>query len=354
MQRFPKVFLKEYTMRYFSLAALAAVSLAAAWPSCAGATKSSSVAQSQNTPAPTATRVHDTIPMIVFDSPYEQRAQVYRGQLHAHTTNSDGTQSPAAVMTAYRAAGYDFVAITDHNVHTSDPKVSGVLFIPGVENDHGCQHENRIDVGSIAPGARVSQDVIDRARSEGSFVQINHPDWPGSYPKNPCWSDKALLALHDYDAVEVWNASDDDTNNNAEIRIDTLLSEGRRTFLTAVDDCHDVRAAYCMTSSVYVFANALSKSEVMTGLRQGNFYASSGALISEILVDRGVITVTVPTPSQIEFIANCGRVVKNAPNVLGANYAANGSEKTIRMRVTAPNRRRAWTNPLYVVTKQTQ
>ncbi len=336
-------------MRSFTLCALAALSLFAAWPACVKHSDRSPAEEPvQGSTAPTATRSHDVAPIVSLDSPYRARSSVFRGQLHAHTTNSDGKQSPVQVVTAYRNAGYHFAAITDHNYHTADPGVSGIVLIPGVENDYGCQHENRIGASTPAPGARVPQDVIDRARAESSFVQINHPDWPGSYPKNPCWSDKALLAVHGYDAVEVWNASDDDTNNNAEIRIDTLLSEGRRTFLTAVDDCHDVRAAYCMTSSVYVFSDTLGANEILSELRRGNFYASSGAIISHIAANYGVITVTVPTSSQIEFIANCGRVVQNSPNVHAAAYTVAGDENYVRVRVSTSGRRKAWSNPIYV------
>lgn len=42
---------------------------------------------------------------------------VLRGNLHAHTTFSDGVRSPAAVVAEYEAQGYDFLAITDHEDH---------------------------------------------------------------------------------------------------------------------------------------------------------------------------------------------------------------------------------------------
>jgi len=37
-----------------------------------------------------------------------------RGNLHAHTTFSDGQLSPAELVAAYERLGYDFLAITDH------------------------------------------------------------------------------------------------------------------------------------------------------------------------------------------------------------------------------------------------
>ena len=40
-----------------------------------------------------------------------------RGNLHAHTTFSDGIRSPEALVQEYEALGYDFLAITEHEDH---------------------------------------------------------------------------------------------------------------------------------------------------------------------------------------------------------------------------------------------
>ena len=39
----------------------------------------------------------------------------FRGDLHVHTNRSDGREEPAVTAANYRAKGYDFMAITDHN-----------------------------------------------------------------------------------------------------------------------------------------------------------------------------------------------------------------------------------------------
>ena len=45
----------------------------------------------------------------------------YRGMIHAHTCWSDGRALPEQAVAAYRDAGYDFFAITDHNRIGADP-----------------------------------------------------------------------------------------------------------------------------------------------------------------------------------------------------------------------------------------
>jgi hypothetical protein len=63
-----------------------------------------------------------------------------RGNLHAHTTYSDGVQKPAQLIAAYEALGYDFLAITDHadqigaSYWRALPKLSSrLLLFHGVE-----------------------------------------------------------------------------------------------------------------------------------------------------------------------------------------------------------------------------
>jgi len=46
--------------------------------------------------------------------PFEKPGRFYRGNIHCHSTPSDGTLSPEDVVAAYREQGYDFLAITDH------------------------------------------------------------------------------------------------------------------------------------------------------------------------------------------------------------------------------------------------
>lgn len=55
--------------------------------------------------------------------------------LHTHSTNSDGEQSPEEVLNCAKEAGLSAIAITDHNVFTyTKPFVrDGVRVIPGIE-----------------------------------------------------------------------------------------------------------------------------------------------------------------------------------------------------------------------------
>ena len=53
-------------------------------------------------------------------SAFSSTGRFWRGNLHAHSTRSDGTLSPENVCKKYREAGYDFVAVTDHFLEQYD------------------------------------------------------------------------------------------------------------------------------------------------------------------------------------------------------------------------------------------
>src|SRR5690349_15494347 len=47
-------------------------------------------------------------------NPFAADGQWFRGNLHAHTTNSDGAMPPERLVAHYEYAGWDFLALTDH------------------------------------------------------------------------------------------------------------------------------------------------------------------------------------------------------------------------------------------------
>ena len=42
----------------------------------------------------------------------------YKGNIHCHTTNSDGCLTPEEVVKIYKDQGYSFLAISDHDLYS--------------------------------------------------------------------------------------------------------------------------------------------------------------------------------------------------------------------------------------------
>lgn len=64
--------------------------------------------------------IRATIALFVFltacSVPESDHRQWYKGNLHTHSYWSDGDEFPEMIMSWYKDGGYDFVALTDHNI----------------------------------------------------------------------------------------------------------------------------------------------------------------------------------------------------------------------------------------------
>ena len=69
-------------------------------------------------------------------SAFTQQGNWYKGNLHTHTTASDGTITQEETVRIYKEhGGYDFLALTEHNTYTNTTKydTENFITIPGAE-----------------------------------------------------------------------------------------------------------------------------------------------------------------------------------------------------------------------------
>ena len=67
---------------------------------------------------------------------FPEHTNWYKGNLHSHTTNSDGAWTPDEAVDHYKANGYAFLCLSDHNLYTDYRyKYNSDLFLilPGTE-----------------------------------------------------------------------------------------------------------------------------------------------------------------------------------------------------------------------------
>ena len=67
---------------------------------------------------------------------FPEHTNWYKGNLHSHTTNSDGAWTPDEAVEHYKANGYAFLCLSDHNLYTDYRyKYNSDLFLilPGTE-----------------------------------------------------------------------------------------------------------------------------------------------------------------------------------------------------------------------------
>lgn len=196
----------------------------------------------------------------------------YSGALHAHTWNSDGALPAQKLAETAKAAGLDFLAITDHNntVHQRERiDVPGLLTIVGEEVTTPGGHMNVWGLGGwrdlidfrVSPGDPAIGDIVKAATTRGALVGINHPysecvacSWTHAVPAGVNTIEiSGREPAEMVRAVALW---------------DMLLREGRRVTAIGVSDWHRGDAPIG-SASVRVLAPELSQRAILEGIRAG-------------------------------------------------------------------------------------
>ena len=303
-----------------------------------------------------------------------------KGQLHAHSDRSgDSATPPAAVAAWYRAHGFDFLVLTDHNVVgglAPSETPDGLIVLPGVElttnletcappeRDHPCLlHVNALGVDLAAPRPRLPTGDPDRervlaaelelARSLGGIPHLNHPNFHYSASAPLI----AKLSAGGPLLVEIENQTSDSMNEGdadhptTQVVWDRALALGATIYGTATDDAHHyddaerVRAggepAYTGDRGwVMVHANR-DAAAIRAALARGEFYASTGIVLDAIAIDDRALTVRSGAPATLRCITDG---VAGAPEV-GREIRCARTSGTVRVTVEADGRN-AWVQPV--------
>ena len=317
---------------------------------------------------------------------FSERGNWYKGNLHSHTTNSDGHLTPAESVRMFRDHGYSFLAFTDHDRYSdyrNDFDGDDFIIIPGYEasavlyKDFGLKkrvkvhHVNALLGTSrmvreareplpehleILPqrvyfkewnGAAVLRDMVERMRGMGFIAMYNHPVWSRV-------SEYEFAGEAGIFALEIFNY---DTENESGTGFDTthwdvMLRAGRRVWAVATDDGHSPDRL----GGGWVMVNAHKDADdVLRALRAGAFYASCGPEIHDFYVQDGRAVVAC-SPAAYVLFAGTRRpwwVKAAAPQgpTTQAVFPLEGDDLPgafVRAVVVDAQGRRAWTNPIFL------
>ncbi len=316
----------------------------------------------------------------------------FRGNTHAHTLNSDGDSPPDVVVRWYKAHGYDFTFVTDHEFITDVAPLNAALgtdekflVISGQEvtqrvadaaHPDGWRQAHVNALGTqvvIRPfGERnIARDMTIAAtyashvaaiRAAGGVAQVNHPNYRWSIDLSD------LVSVPDSTLFELWNAhvfvnnlgGTDSAGNrmpSTEALWDSLLTHGKLLFAVADDDSHSFRPEEAENPEatrpgrawVMVRAASLTREAVLAAIAGGDFYSSTGVTLRAYSADAREIRLEIEPSNDrrflIEFIGRGGRVLSAATGTT-ARYTISGSEGYVRVRISDSSGRRAWTQPV--------
>lgn len=317
--------------------------------------------------------------------PFSKSGTFYKGNLHTHSTRSDGGIAPEEVISAYRHRGYDFISLTDHFLpesyfrSTADPasfitisdttnlRSDDFTTLPGAEI-HGPGMANGemwhlVAVGlpldfPIWTAPETGVDLARRAVEAGAFVGIAHPYW------NSLSVDDARQVAGFVHSVEVYNHScaGGIDRGDGYYMLDLLSQEGVRLSANAADDAHfraetpdpladDAWQFEAFGGWVQVRAASLDPDALLAALKDGEFYSSTGPEITNIEILGDEILVECSAASRILVTGNGAlsrRVQGN--DVKQATFPVGPFREHGWMRVTVidANGKRAWSNPIWL------
>jgi hypothetical protein len=243
-----------------------------------------------------------------FPDPFSLPGNWYKGNLHTHTTESDGALDPFETVRRYRQHGYDFLAITDHNRFTVIQPSDRPYLLSGeeidVRFDNGLFHIVAIGTSGPLPFTPTRRadlapfEVVAAIKGLGGEAILAHPYWSNETTAHVLQCEGVL-------GVEVYNhgCEMDNANGLSAVHWDDMLRAGMRVHGFATDDSHHHGRDGTIVPDAFggwvmVKAESLSTQSIMSALRAGHFYASSGPEIRGIRYDDEQVQVdTSPVQS---------------------------------------------------------
>ncbi len=305
-----------------------------------------------------------------------REGNLYKANLHCHTTCSDGRLTPQQVKEKFKAHGYSVIAFTDHNVIVdhSDLNDEGFLALTGVEVDtdsfiygpkhafnqtcHLCliardpQRVEPVERSVFYTGKAISDKIAEYHR-RGYIVNYNHPTWS-------CEGPDEFLGYVGCDGMEIYNHSAEVATGNGLSQSEFALAlrlGSDKLRCVAADDNHEGRNCEDDAAGGWVTfkAPALTYDNIIRAYDQRAFYASTGPEIHQLYIEDGRLVVECSPVRRIHMM--CQNI-----NPLLCAYADDGSLTRAELRLdTLPQEvrfvwvhltdqagKKAWANPYFL------
>ncbi|WP_425961084.1 phosphotransferase [Rhizobium nepotum] len=291
--------------------------------------------------------------------------QFYKGNLHTHSSLSDGKLDAEEVCKRYRERGYDFLCLSDHFMpHYNYPiadtrpyRTNTFTTLLGAEchapsTEHGEKwHILAVGLpadfppnGADETGPQLAQRCIDA----GAFVAIPHPEWYALTAGDAA----SVPGAH---AVEVYNHTSQVLNGRGggSYYLDDILNTGRHINALACDDAHWVAGEDQNRDAfggwVMVKAEANEPEALLQALKMGHYYSSQGPEIVDIRIEADRVFVECSSAFQISIVGRASRNEKlSGTDLTSAHFSlAKFDGDWWRVVVIDANGKIAWSNPFY-------
>jgi len=284
---------------------------------------------------------------------YDTSGKWFKGNTHIHSVKSDGGKTVDELTAMYASRGYDFLFATDHWVASDhrerNERDDRLLWLDGIELDGADQFGLPYHVVCLgrceADRSKGFIGMMQSAREQGCLLVLAHPLWCGNNV-----DDTTRWGFH---GVEIYNHVCRWLNGKSDglTYWSAMLAKNPDTLAFAADDAH-IRKEHPGWDGGWIVVNAprLGERELLSAIKSGNYYSSTGPSINSLTLEGDTLAVTT---SPVTFMRLVG------PGSLGARLGSfDGVEMTKGVFTIPPDwpyayleiedaeSRRAWTNTL--------
>ena len=220
-------------------------------------------------------------------APSRVEGEWYKGDLHCHSTHSDGDSTVQEVIASAESKGLDFFVITDHDgsmdgspTQWYDPDYHSdrMVMLYGAEWTTGLGHANvwasgPFDYGDLwlANRAQDAQTAIDAAHIQNALFSTNHPSALIGSP----WE---YTEYEGIDSIEIWNSMYLLPNFSfvtTRVFWDDHLLSGKRIPGVGGSDTHHLKGFVAnflrhAEPTTWVYAEKRSAKAILAGIRAGH------------------------------------------------------------------------------------
>ncbi len=296
-----------------------------------------------------------------FVSPYlagDIECRWLRGNHHGHSTLSDGSETPAALIAAYESAGYQYLALSEHDlfVDPADYAEVTLCLIPAVEvtSDRGQTLMHLGARGALPARELTAPQILEAVEADGGLFVFDHPNWT---PIPDYATDELLMSMTGMRGMEIYCGVIERLSGVALAtdRWDRLLSLGRRVWGHATDDQHDAGDRFIGWNNVQWPADRpIDAAGIIDALGTGRFTASTGVTIDAVRVDGDEVLVRSDA-DEVRWIVNDGIIAKkqsggdgrlSITEVMDANL--NADSLYVRAECYGHGATMGWTQPFWL------
>ncbi|MGV7222814.1 MAG: PHP domain-containing protein [Nitrospinales bacterium] len=288
---------------------------------------------------------------------YNIRGKWFKGNVHIHSTMSDGGKDFSQLAELYSNLGYDFLYRTDHWIFSdvqTDNTDYPLLWLDGVEI-HGTD-KNNIEYHVLCLGTvtGILEDMDFEATLKVIFKQnviviLAHPYWTGNTFKD--------ALRYEFDGVEKYNHITGWLNGKSDSSVywDMMLNNDPNTLSFAVDDAHIIPEHPGYNGGwICVNCDELSRNTIQSAIKSGHFYSTYGPQIKNITYDNNKVSIKT---SPVKFIRLVGPAWKGKRAGTYKNKTIDRAEFEVPVdwqyayiEIEDVSSKRAWTNSLFLYT----